>query len=73
MNISRNADKKRIYWDGTFSACNDALEGASYTSMGMESNTANSYIIVSGEESLWLQTTDDNPMLQGTVIKVWAR
>ena len=73
LNISKSPDKKRTYWNGTLSAFEDAFEGISYTAMGMEGNTANSYIIVLGEESLWLQTTDDNPMAQGTVIKVWAR
>ena len=73
MNTSKNIDKKRIYWEGTLSACADALEGSSYTSMDKASDVGNHFVFSENDESLWLQTTDDNPMSQGTVIKVWAR
>ena len=73
MNISKNIDGKRICWDGTFSACDNTIEGTSYTSMCNASGNSNAYVFSADDENLWFQTTEDNPMAQGTVIKVWAR
>ena len=38
-----------------------------------KNNPKSIYVIGSNEKQLWLQTTEDNPMAAGTVIKVWGR
>ncbi len=73
FDISRSKDKRRTCWDGTASVYADALEGASFMSFGKENGITNPNVIVPDEENLWIQTTDNNPMAAGTVIKVWGR